>query len=147
MLVNFYSCSDDMRKVNKQLNAIKESLECKIKDECSLEAPYLLLHKSSLTNISRTNYCYIGDFGRYYYIKNINTLKGQLIEVSCICDVLMSFRNEIRALSGMILRQESITNPFIVDEKLPVRTNRIISYKYVGDLGNSNGIALTVNAG
>lgn len=146
MVVNFYTSFDDKRKVNKLLNTIT-SLQALVKDESSLNAPTFVLSQSSLTNISRCNYCYCSVFNRYYFINNIKQMKGQCIEVYAKCDVLMSFNSEIRALSGMIVRQENITNPFIIDERIPVRTKRVISYKSVGNIGNESGIALTVNAG
>lgn len=145
MNVNFYVCNDDKRKVNKNLSPVN-SITCKIKDNCTLDNPVLIIEKDSLPNIATSNYCYISDFARYYYIHDITLMTGGRIAVKCRCDVLMSFSGSIRSLNGVIERQEHLFNDYIVDEKAPVRSERLISYHQVGSVTGSS-ILLTVTSG
>lgn len=74
------------------------------------------------------NYAYIPAFGRYYYITNIVATTGavddtsqtteqphQLWEIHMHVDVLMSFKDQIRAQSAVVARQENIYNLMLDD--------------------------------
>lgn len=142
MNVNFYVCTDDKRKVTKNLTPLN-SLTCNIKDKSSLKNPSLILSKKSFNSINNCNYCYISDFGRYYFIENITLLTAERVLIECKCDVLMSFNGGIRSLNGMIDRQENLHNPYIIDNSVPIRSERIVSYHKIGAL-EGNSILLTV---
>lgn len=78
--------------------------------------------------ISACNYAYIPAFHRYYYITNIIAVEGvidttpeatpqphQLWEFHMHVDVLMSFKDQIRAQSAVVARQESTYNLMLDD--------------------------------
>lgn len=145
MNVNFYVCNDDRRKVNKSITPVN-SISCKIKDDCTLDNPVLIIEKDSLSNFATSNYCYISDFARYYYVEDVTLMTGGRIAVKCRCDVLMSFSGSIKSLNGVIERQEHLFNNYIADDKAPVRSERLISYHQVGSVTGSS-ILLTVTSG
>ena len=145
MNVNFYICTDDRRKVNKSISTVN-TINCNIKERCSLDSPVLIIAKENFRNWKDANYCYISEYGRFYYIENVIVETATRIEIHCKCDVLMSFASNIRALMGVITRQENIYNDFISDNKAPIRAERIISYHQVGNV-NGTSILLTVNGG
>lgn len=72
-----------------------------------------------------TNYAYIPDFRRYYYITNIIAVEGnylddnqvahQLWEIHMHVDVLKSFADQIRAQSAVVARQEFRYNLMLDD--------------------------------
>lgn len=74
-----------------------------------------------------TNYCYIPAFGRYYYITNIIAVEGnlddgssfpqphQLWELHMHVDVLMSFKEQIKAQEAVVARQENTYNLMLDD--------------------------------
>lgn len=97
-------------------------------------------------NILSSNYCYIEDFGRYYYITDITCVAEKIWEVSMTCDVLMSFKEEILELDAFVLRQEFDISPDIPDNKMPVLSEpllNIITTDDSGDLYNPINNALT----
>ena len=61
-----------------------------------------------------SNYAYITEFGRYYYITNIVCV-GDLFEVHMHVDVLMSFKGDIRSNSAVVSRQENVYNLYLQD--------------------------------
>lgn len=67
------------------------------------------------------NYAYIPAFGRYYYVTNIVATTGstsdnsQLWEIHMHVDVLMSFKDQIRAQSAVVARQENTYNLMLDD--------------------------------
>ena len=59
------------------------------------------------TNPTSFNYCYIPEFNRYYFIREIVSLRTSIWELHLHVDVLMSFRNSIRA-SMVVLEESSV---------------------------------------
>ena len=56
---------------------------------------------------SMINYCYIPAWNRYYFIEDITCLNTFLYKVTLKCDVLMSFRNDILDIYGVVDRAEN----------------------------------------
>lgn len=74
----------------------------------------------------KCNYAYIPVFGRYYYVTNIIAVAGsvdldgipspsQLWEFHMHVDVLMSYKDEIRAQNAIVARQEATYNLMLDD--------------------------------
>ncbi len=80
--------------------------------------------------VAKTNYAYIDAFGRYYYITDIVALTNELFEIHFASDVLMSFKDQIRALSAYINRNEFVFDPFIEDNLRPTRMDKSV-YEFI----------------
>lgn len=80
--------------------------------------------------VAKTNYAYIDAFGRYYYITDIVALTNELFEIHFASDVLMSFKDQIRALSAYVNRNEFDFDPFIEDNLRPTRMDKSV-YEFV----------------
>lgn len=65
-----------------------------------------------------TNYAYIPELQRYYFITDIRPLTNVLWEIDMKCDVLMSFKEEILQLNGVIARNEFDYNLDITDDEM-----------------------------
>ena len=142
----FYQNSSDNRKVNKNLSVMK-TVDCNVKESSTMENPTVILGRETLSEVARANYAYIDTFQRYYYINDVTVSIGGLIEVHMSIDVLQSFAPSIKSLVGVIERNEYLHSDYIQDSELPTRTQRIISYHYVGAISSENNIFLTVNGG
>ena len=59
----------------------------------------------------------VGDFGRYYYITDIVSVRKGLWEVSLSCDVIMTYRLGIKNAQAFVERNENTNNPYIIDKK------------------------------
>ena len=84
-----------------------------LKQESSFESPVIYLYGAEQQiHISQANYMYISQsrFNRYYYITDIIVGKTRLYEVHGRVDVLMSFKTQIRANTGIVRRAENNTN-------------------------------------
>ena len=58
------------------------------------------------------NYCYLPAWNRYYFIEDITCENTYIYRITLKCDVLMSFRNDIHDISGVVERAEkSPDNP------------------------------------
>ena len=118
--VNFLTTTDDNRKVSKNYTVNISNVACDIYDTCDLYNPTLIVKSNSVIS---SNYLYIPNFNRYYFIVNKNLDKAGITIINCECDVLMSFKSSILASTQMIIRSAD-TNNVNVAESLIVDNNR-----------------------
>lgn len=71
-----------------------------------------------ITQVLSANYIHIPEFNRFYFITNITSIKNNLWQIDCKCDVLMSYAAEIRDLHAIVERQENVFNKYIPDPML-----------------------------
>ena len=76
-----------------------------LREETSIISPVVLME---LENPSSYNYAYIPEFGRYYFINDIVSVRKGLWRISMQVDVLESFKNYILDL-GVILSDSENT--------------------------------------
>lgn len=70
-----------------------------LKDETSVTNPVVLME---LENPTGYNYAYIPEFGRYYFIDDIVSVRTGLWKISMKVDVLESFKNNILGVSVIL---------------------------------------------
>lgn len=85
---------------------------CTLLDNTSLMNPTFKL--SIANNPIGKNYCYVADFNRYYFISDISSYQN-FWYISCKCDVLASFKSEIKEESHYVLRAASAYDEYISD--------------------------------
>ena len=131
MLVTLYNNSSDKRVLDKNLAEVT-TLDCKLKGECSILNPTLIISIDSV----QYNYVYIHDFNRYYYIDDIVTLNSLLKELTCSIDVRRTYMNEIRNSSAIIARNERYFNQYIPDNMIGADSRiEVTAKKYPYPLG------------
>lgn len=95
-------CNDDPRTINKTFTPSVSLRSIEVKDNCSIEKPIFILdYDSSYTSC---NYLYCSDYKRYYYINDIVLAPGGKAEIICTSDPLMSFKDQINALTCYVSR-------------------------------------------
>lgn len=91
MDIVLYVNSSEKQAINKTISS-GETLTGALRDESSVINPSFLIQH---TNPSGYNYCYISEFGRYYFITDIVSVRTDLWRINCTVDVLMSFKTQI----------------------------------------------------
>lgn len=76
-----------------------------------------------------SNYIYIFEFERYYFIESITIERNNLYRISCKTDVLMSHRLDISECGGIVARNENLYNTQIIDDEM-----RFLGYKAINTL-------------
>ena len=102
------------------------------------------------TTISpKFNYVYIPDFRRYYFLKNLTSVRNNLWRMDLHVDVLMSFKEEILANTATISRQENLWNMYLNDGTFRAYSNPIIQFKKFpnDNLLNNDNLVLIVAGG
>lgn len=147
LTVEFGVCGDDPRVVNKSFSP-NAFVSAEVWGDCSRENPTLLLDYNS--TVLTANYAHIGDFGRYYYVKDVVITEGHKMKVSLAVDALKSFEQTILRTEFFIRRCEAKANWSIADELCPV----FAGYKpdpiawgsdlYSAEAGTSNCVVLEI---
>lgn len=99
MEILLYKTTDANNDLNKTISD-KLTLVGALRDSSSIVAPSILIQSNPIGY----NYAYISEFGRYYYIKNITAFRKNAWLIDLKCDVLMSFKDEILEMSGIVSR-------------------------------------------
>lgn len=99
--------------------------EDEIVDNDSLDA----IIQDNVMSFLNTNYAYIPELQRYYFITDIRPLTNVLWEIDMKCDVLMSSINEIKSLKAYISRNQFEYNLDIFDEFLNYEQDVQITYE------------------
>lgn len=64
------------------------------------------------------NYVYIPSFKRYYFVREMTSLKNDLWSVALHVDVLMSFRSQLKNVRAITKRQEYLCNNDLIDDRM-----------------------------
>ena len=148
MTIELYINTSDGNRVDKELELIT-TLVGSLKDSSSILDPVITIELSSIGNI---NYIFIQEFGRFYYITNITSVRNGIWTISCHVDVLMSWRYEIRRTGCVISRQENAStlgNLYLDDDRFLVTSKRkfsLMTFPYRMTTG-SDSFVLTVAGG
>ena len=97
--ISLFKTASENNRVVKVLTDEKQ-LSGELRNQTSVLNPTIRIESSD--NISGYNYCYISEFGRYYYITDIVSVRTNCWVVSLRCDVLMSYKNEIQSMSVIL---------------------------------------------
>lgn len=103
MDIKLYKNHSEKNKITKTLTGEVEYTGT-LRDETSVINPTVLIHA---TNLSLYNYAYIPEFHRYYFIRDVVSVRNGLWRVSMSVDVLMSFKDDIYDLNVILSDTES----------------------------------------
>ena len=95
--------TDENTKLDKAFT-VTDTVTAVIKEDTNIIDPVFILDTPT-TAIKRLNYLYVADLGRYYFINDIEMLRGGRVALRCHVDVLKSFASGIRSNTGIIERQ------------------------------------------
>jgi hypothetical protein len=125
--ISLFKTASENNRVVKDLTDEKQ-LSGELRNQTSVLNPSIRIE--SAENIAGYNYCYIPEFGRYYYIVDITSVRTRVWEVSMRCDVLMSYSAQIKALRPIIEREEVGQSAGLVDNDLPININKKVQKFY-----------------
>ena len=124
---NFLTTTDDNRKVSKNYTVNISNVACDIYDSCDLYNPTLIIKSN---NVISSNYLYIPNFNRFYFIVNKNLDKAGITIINCECDVLMSFKNDILNSTQLIRRSADTSNEKVKKSKIADTLRPITPLEY-----------------
>lgn len=119
MTISTYTSTDDSNYINKRLINKSDISNVTLKNSTDYVNPVIMLQAETIG----FNYVYIPAFKRYYFVREIASLKNDLWSVALHVDVLMSFRGQIKNVRAITKRQEYLCNNDLIDDRL-----RLLNY-------------------
>lgn len=129
MQIQFFRYTGEKNRINKlpYLNEIVTH-EGTLKRDCSMENPVVLFQGTVSSfindNSNYINYCYIYTMGRFYFVTDIISVRGDLTEVHLHVDVLYSFKDSLLANRAIIQRSASDYSMLIDDGQFQAYQNQ-----------------------
>lgn len=124
-----YKNNSDTKEMNKVLtNSL--SVRGNLIEATSVEHPSIVfeLNNGNDDIIPQYNYCYIPNFERYYFVEDKVNVGRNLWRLELReSDVLMSFKDGINALSGLITRNSNTYNASLIDDLIPKKNELSIT--------------------
>ena len=120
MNVTLYKNTSEKAKVGKTL-ASASTHTGTLREGCEVVNPTIIVEGD---NLSDFNYMYIPEFHRYYFITGITSIKKGLWQIDGHCDVLESYKEQIKAQKAVVERQENEYNLYLNDPEWKVYTNK-----------------------
>lgn len=122
MEIKLYKTSSPRKKLVKELTD-GITLVGTLRAQSSVMSPTFTVQDTAIVGY---NYCYIPDFGRWYYINGIDALRSNLYELSLGIDVLMTYANEIKNNYAIVDKVESLGAAYnYINDGGWINTNRM----------------------
>lgn len=105
---------DPVIKVNKTLNLIAD-INGEPHETIGENKLSITLSLGHLTGVKSSNYCYIAETNKYYFINPQYEIKNQTITIHLKEDILMSLKSQLLAQTCTISRNENLSNAYLID--------------------------------
>ena len=145
MEITLYKTSEENNKIDKTLSE-PYNMTGSLRNESSVIRPSILIE---IENPTKYNYMYIPDFGRYYFIKEMTSVRNNLWRLDCEVDVLKSYANEIKTLTVIIDKNKDYlrTNQYLDDGSFIIENKNTIEIKNFNSGFNDEASYVLVTAG
>ncbi|NBK98310.1 MAG: hypothetical protein EOM50_09855 [Erysipelotrichia bacterium] len=138
MILNLFKTNDSDNVINKTITN-KLAININLKRDIDVISPRLVIRDSASININAFNYCQIEELNRFYFIRSINNMGGNLWEVICECDVLETYKADI--ISSRARYYRNIRNGDYYQGTIDTSSLKTIS-KHISNKGFEEGTAL-----
>ena len=116
--MNIYKNSAESNRVDKTNQLVfVDTLNGVLRESSSIAEPVFNI---SASDVPQFNYVYIPAFNRYYFVVELTSMNYNLWRLSLKCDVLMTYKDGIKALNAFVERNESQFDENIVDKLRPI---------------------------
>lgn len=122
MTLKFYKYSGDPRVMGKQIGDAVLTLTGKHKENTSMFLPTFIVNTNSMfKDVNKPNYLYADDFGKYYFVRDIQANTDGTCDITCEEDVLTTFKEQLKEIKFIIERSNGASvNDNISDTSIPM---------------------------
>ena len=148
MVIELFHCTSEDNAMYKNLDS-KLTLTGSLRNETDVVNPVILI-EGNVDSISEYyNYAHIPSFNRSYFIREIRSVRTNILEISLAVDVLMSFRYEILANKVIINKSDNElwSNIYYDDGSFITESRDFYTIKTFEDGFNDTGEFILITAG
>lgn len=106
--------TSEREALTKSLTTL-ETLTGALRNQSSIIDPVIEVTGIASSTVTSCNYAYIPEFGRYYFVKNITSVRNNVWVIQCHVDVLKTYATQIKAQTAVVRRQEKNWNLYLDD--------------------------------
>lgn len=130
--------NSEREALTKSLTTL-ETLTGSLRNQSSIIDPVIEVTGITSGTVTACNYAHIPEFGRYYFVKNITSIRTNVWVISCHVDVLQTYTTQIKAQTAVIKRQENLWNLYLDDGIFKTYQNpQIITKAFPSGFGTQN---------
>lgn len=124
MTITFYITDDPVNKIQKTLTG-GVSVSGVLREATTEDNPVIKaieganLSATDKAKLRASNYAYIAELGKYYFVDNKFLRNDKLIDIPMNIDTLMTFASDILNQTCLIQRSEVYSSPYINDSERP----------------------------
>ena len=111
--IDLYTNTSPENFITKNVTQLGTQLTGDLREGTSIVRPGIKIEAAAIP--AAANYMYITDFGRYYFIDDIETAEHGLYIIRARVDVLGTYSTQIKACRGIVHRAESKYNTYLDD--------------------------------
>lgn len=137
--------NSEKNRVDKEITDII-TLSGTLKNDTSIINPVFTI-QGDLMALSVCNYFTVETFGRSYFITDIISVRNGMVELHGHCDVLSSFKNQIRENQAIISKQEEKWNLYLNDGSFKLYQNPLVLTRPFPSGFNTQQFVLAVAGG
>lgn len=144
MTIELYQNLSDDKTLDKKITLQKTLENVKLLDEFDVLHPRLKVSREAFSGLyDKCNYCYIPDFGRYYFVEK--TLESNFVFLHCEIDVRKSYASALRSLTCTVTRNENLKNGYLHDSNYSVYAyEQIVCKMFPNSINQDSIILMTV---
>ena len=146
MTIKLYDNGSGSEVMRKNLTELATITNVEPYNELDIESPTLILSDMDVSDLDKCNYCYIEEFGRYYFCTPTLGNNG-IYTLICNIDVLMSFADDILNLNVIVDKNEYDINPYLNDGSYITEEREKVEILNYSDGFNDTGRYILITAG
>lgn len=127
MTVQAFKNNSDVRVINKSLSTHGTYNNVFLKDKNNISNIELTLGYSA--NLLTTNYVYVQELARYYFVTDINIDNNNMVTLSCKCDVLYTYKTQILNMSVIANTASDKYNLKLIDSNDTLASDCLVSFR------------------
>ena len=144
--VRFYKNNSPKNVLNKNITNNGVISNINIKDENNINNITLIIN-GNYSILAESNYIYVLLFDKYYFITDKKILRSAIYEIDCKIDLLMTYKDQIKACTGIVKRQQNEYNLDLNDGSLKVYQNpHIITKPFPSGFSGSSYVLAVAGA-
>lgn len=124
--IQFMYNNEPMNKISKSPQNIGSPISGVLRAESSIVDPVILIETDEQSVVA-ANYAYIEAFGRYYYIRDWESVRNGLWRVTMHTDVLKTFSEGILGSPCIVAKSSNRFNMYLNDSNYKLKQNPLIS--------------------